>query len=253
MARIRSCALAAWGNAWLVGAAGLDDVTAEVTGPDAPHELAGETLALGLATLRRVGARRLRSLLPTPGDASGLPGPLETNQATLGAGEAVLVLCGDAPPLVLVPKVTVHGPDGDQLESVSWQVLDGARIPPPPASVRAAEHELAEAVREATTALLRLDVAGGDTGPLAALRAGGDEAPAKLPPGYPGAAHALLARAGRLGALLDVAAAQVGAAVSSGEIRARDQVLRQLAGVVRRAQESALDAFAPEHTQLGSH
>ena len=246
----RSGVLTGWGNAWLAGLIGSDDVLTHVQRTIGPcqHTLGGDPLLLGLGALRAAGAERFRLVLPVPGDVSGLPGPPEVNADALAAGEAVLVL-GPAPPLLLVPSVEVHGPAVEgALESVHWQVLPAARVPAPPSPVRAAEYELAQAITSTTSALLDLDIGGARPQVLALLRERAEEEPGPgLGPGYPPVAHALLARAERLHALLDLAALDDGAAVTAGEIGRRTEALRGLSAAVRRAYEAAYDAFDPSH------
>ncbi|MCM3884490.1 hypothetical protein [Frankia sp. R82] len=251
----RSGVLTGWGNAWLAGLVGLDDVITQVHcalgGEAAPHTLGDEPLVLGLGALRAAGAERLRLVLPVPGDATGLPGPPEVNRDAITAGEAVLVL-GPNPPLVLVPGVVVHGPAVEgRLESVHWRVLSAGRIPPPSAGLRAAEHELSDAIRMTTAALLHLDIASARPEVLALLRDRGEEEPGPgLGPGHPPAAHALLARAERLSALLDLAARDDGAAVTASEISRRTAALRSLSAAVRRAYEAAYEAFDPSYAAV---
>lgn len=245
----RSAQLTGWGNAWLAGLVGLDDVISRVQeclgGHPAPHTVAGEPLALGLGRLRAAGATRLRLVLPVAGDPTGLPGPAQVNQDAIVAGEAVVVV-GPAPPLVLLPRVVSHGPAVEGgLESVHWDLAAGTRALPPAAGLRAAEFDLAEAIRTTTKTLVAMDVARARPEVLALLRdRGGDEGPAPtLPPGYPPAAHALLARCTRLAALLDLAALDDGASVTAAEVNQRATALRGLSTAVRRSYEAAYDAF----------
>ncbi len=249
----RSGALTGWGNAWLAGLVSTDEAIAQIRegsgGPDAPHTVDGQGLALGLGWLRTVGTRRLRLVLPVPGDVSGLPGPAATNREALAAGEAIVVL-GPTPPLVLVPSVTAHGPAVEGgLESVHWHSATGAHLPPPPSPLRAAEHELNEAIRTATAALLNLDRAKAGPEVLSVLRERHTDEPVPLlAPGYPPSAHALLAQAVRIASLIDLAARDDGAAVTAEEIDRRSTTLRALSAAVRRACESAYDAFDPSQS-----
>jgi hypothetical protein len=69
--------LAAWSTAWLGGRVPYDDALTEVTG-DRAHlvqDAAGAAAPLGtvLAGLRGRGERRMRLVLPVPGDVHGLP------------------------------------------------------------------------------------------------------------------------------------------------------------------------------------
>ncbi|MBL7496427.1 hypothetical protein I6A84_09520 [Frankia sp. CNm7] len=246
----RSGVLTGWGNAWLAGFVGSDDVLTRVQQAIGPgqHTIDGQPLLLGLGALRAARAERFRLVMPVPGDVSGLPGPPAVNGDALAAGEAVIVI-GPNPPLLLVPSVEVHGPAVEGvLESVHWRVLPAARVPAPPSPVPAAEHELSDAIRRTTSTLLDLDIASARPEVLALLRDRGDAEPGPgLGPGYPPAAHALLARAERLRALLDLAALDDGAAVTAGEIGRRTAALRGLSAAVRRSYEAAYDAFDPSH------
>jgi hypothetical protein len=249
----RSGALTGWGNAWLAGLVSTDEAITRIRegsgGYGAPHTIDGQGLALGLGWLRVVSARRLRLVLPVPGDISGLPGPSAINREAIAVGEAIVVL-GPIPPLLLVPSVTAHGPAVEGgLESVHWHSATGVRLPPPPSPVRTAEGELNEAIRTATAALLHLDRAKAGPEVLSVLRERYRDEPAMLlAPGYPPSAHALLARAGRIARLIDLAARDDGAAVTADEIGRRSTALRALSAAVRRACESAYDAFDPSQS-----
>ncbi|MDT0265216.1 hypothetical protein RM844_02810 [Streptomyces sp. DSM 44915] len=247
--------LAAWGNALLAGLAAPDDAAAGVVGDDRTHRvvgLPGESgpvgLTLALGRLRALGAVGLRIALPAPGHPLGLSGPPEFNEAALVAGEAALVA---GPALGLVPEVETRGPVGDELTEVVWRVM--AVRPAPPADVPSlgeAERELAEAMRDATTALSVLDVAG--SGPvadaaLAAYRARMERGRQLLAPGYPPRALRVLELAGRVAALVEIAGRDgAGAAVSAGEMARRDALLRPVERAARRARVAAYNAYAEE-------
>ncbi|PNG17542.1 hypothetical protein C1J00_35955, partial [Streptomyces cahuitamycinicus] len=160
----RAGRLAAWGNALLAGLVSPDDAVLAVVGADAVHRvegLPGESgqvgLTLALGRLRTLGVTGLRVALPAPGHPLGLSGPPEFNARALEAEEAVV--CHGAG-YGLVPDVYEAGPEGVQVEVV-WHVLPVREAPPADVpSLSEAERELAEALREATEALTRLDVAG---------------------------------------------------------------------------------------------
>ncbi len=170
----RSGRLAAWGNALLAGLVAPDEAAERIVAEDTRHRVAlpgddgdpvGLTLALG--KLRSLGAAGLRVALPVPGHPLGLSGPPEFNARAMEAEEAVLVH-GTA--LGLVPEVHAAGPaDGapeDVHTEVRWECLPVREAPPADVpSLAEAERELAEAMREATEVLTRLDVAG--SGPVA--------------------------------------------------------------------------------------
>ena len=143
----------------------------------------------------------LRVALPAPGHPLGLSGPPEFNARALDAEEAVV--CHGAA-LGLVPEVYEAGPAGDVHVEVVWHCLPVREAPPADVpSLGEAERELAEALREATEVLSRLDVAG--SGPVAeaaidAYRARAERGREVLAPGYPPRAVRVLELAQRVGA-----------------------------------------------------
>ena len=251
----RAGRFAAWGNALFAGEVAPDDAVDHIVGEDAAHRVAdlpGETapvgLALALPRLRSLGARCLRLALPTPGHLLGLSGPPEFNALALEAGEAVLA---SGAGLGLVPEVEEHGPEGDQVSTVVWRCRPAREAPPADVpSLGEAERELAEALREATTALTALDVAG--SGPvaeaaLAAYRARATAGRQLLAPGSPPRAVRVLELAQRVAALVRIAEETgEGAAVSAAQMAARREVLRPVARMARRAQVAAYNAAAEE-------
>ncbi|QMU78499.1 hypothetical protein GXW83_25110 [Streptacidiphilus sp. PB12-B1b] len=250
----RSGRLVAWGNAVLGGAASPDDAAEAVRAADDSHtvrgvagaEGAGLTLALG--RLRALGVSGLRLARPVPGHPLGLTGPASFNQHALEAGEAVLTVGG--PPLGLVPEAVVHGSSGDSLTRVVWHaqpVNEG--VPADVPQLRDAERELAEGLREATAAMLRLDVAGGGPAVQRALESyRRRRTPQLLAPGYPPRAVRVLESARQVAALLALASVTEGAAVSAAEMAARNEALRPLGRTVRRAQVAAYNAMVDEPT-----
>lgn len=117
-------------------------------------------------------------------------------------------------------------------------------------SLGEAERELAEALREATEVLSRLDVAG--SGPVAeaaigAYRARAERGREVLAPGYPPRAVRVLELAQRVGLLVSLAYENGhGGAVSSAEMRARREALRPVERTARRAQVAAYNAYVEE-------
>ncbi|MFI8234471.1 hypothetical protein ACIGDI_37270 [Streptomyces sp. NPDC085900] len=251
----RSGRLAAWGNALLAGLVSPDDAVVAIVGEDAVHRmegLPGESgqvgLSLGLGRLRALGVAGLRVALPAPGHPLGLSGPPEFNARALEAEEAVV--CHGAA-LGLVPEVYEAGPDGDVHVEVVWHCLPVREAPPADVpSLGEAERELAEALREATEVLSRLDVAG--SGPVAeaaidAYRARAERGRELLAPGYPPRAVRVLELAQRVGLLVSLAYENGhGGAVSSAEMGARAQALRPVERTARRAQVAAYNAYVEE-------
>ncbi|MBB1252083.1 hypothetical protein [Streptomyces alkaliterrae] len=251
----RSGRLAAWGNALYAGAVSPDEAASEAVGGDAAHrvvELPGETgpvgLTLALGRLRALGATGLTVALPAPGHPLGLCGPPEFNARALEVGEAVLA---PGAGLGLVPEAAAVGPEGDEHVEVEWTCLPVRQATPADVpSLGEAERELVEALREATEALVRLDVAG--SGPVAraaleAYQARAEAGRRVLAPGYPPRAVRVLELAQRVSALLGIAAApEHGGAVSAGQMGARADLLRPVERVARRAQVAAYNAYAEE-------
>ncbi|MET8578642.1 hypothetical protein [Streptomyces sp. NPDC005012] len=258
----RAGRLAAWGNALLAHLVPPDDAVAAIVGDDALHRvegLPGEDRAVGLSLalgrLRALGATGLRLALPAPGHPLGLSGPAEFNARALEAEEAV-VCHGVA--LGLVPEVHEAGPEGaggaeDVHVEVVWHCLPVREAPPADVpSLGEAERELAEALREATEVLTRLDVAA--SGPVAeaaldAYRARAERAQGRdaLAPGYPPRAARVLRLAERVGLLVSLAYERGhGGAVSAGEMAARREALRPVERTARRAMVAAYNAAVEE-------
>ncbi|MDX2408845.1 hypothetical protein [Streptomyces microflavus] len=250
----RSGLLAAWGNALLAGLVSPDDAALAIVGEDALHRvegLPGEAgpvgLTLALGRLRGLGATGFRVALPVPGHPLGLSGPPDFNARALEAEEAVVA---SGVPYGLVPEVSEVGPEGDLHVEVVWRVLPVREAPPADVpSLSEAERELAEALRDATAVLSRLDVAG--SGPMAEAavdayraRAEGGSGREVLAPGYPPRAVRVLELAQRVGLLVSVAyGSGHGGAVSASEIAARGAALRPVERVARRAQVAAYNAY----------
>ncbi|UNS96278.1 hypothetical protein MMF93_07025 [Streptomyces tubbatahanensis] len=260
----RSGRLAAWGNALFAGLVSPDEAAERIVAGDAVHRVAlpdeegapvGLTLALG--RLRSLGAVGLRVALPVPGHPLGLSGPPQFNARAVAAEEAVLV---HGAALGLVPAVHEAGPQGADPEDVHtevvWECLPVREAPPADVpSLAEAERELAEALREATEVLTRLDVAG--SGPVAdaaleAYRARMEAGRQLLAPGYPPRAVRVLELAQRVGALVAIAyggggdGREHGGALSASAIAARAEALRPVERTARRAQVAAYNAYAEE-------
>ncbi|MET8690778.1 hypothetical protein ABZV77_41885 [Streptomyces sp. NPDC004732] len=256
----RSGRLAAWGNALLAGLVSPDDAVLAMVGDDAVHRvegLPGEPgpvgLTLAMGRLRSLGVTGLRVALPAPGHPLGLSGPPEFNARALDAEEAVV---GFGAPYGLVPEVYEAGPDGDVHVEVVWHCLPVREAPPADVpSLGEAERELAEALREATEVLSRLDVAG--SGPVAeaaldAYRARAERGRELLAPGYPPRAVRVLELAQRIGLLISLAYENgPGGAVSASEMAARGQALRPVERTARRAQVAAYNSSVEERERGG--
>ncbi|GAB2977272.1 hypothetical protein [Nocardioides montaniterrae] len=227
-----SARLAWWGTAWLRGAIGPDDLLDAVVADDVTHVVVGGVTGLipYLAAQRDAGAHAIAASFPAPGDPVGLRGPAPLTAAALEAGEAALLL-GSGTGLVPAGVGRV----------VEWTAYDAARRPPP--DLGEADRALRSAVLEVANALARLDVARWRpeiADELIDLRAREPLAP---PPGIPERCLDLAGRALHLWRVLDLAADDIGAAVSAVEITRRQEALRPLAHAVRLALTAA---FSPD-------
>ncbi|WP_308164830.1 hypothetical protein [Nonomuraea sediminis] len=215
-----SPALVAWGNAWLRGHTGLDEAVDQVEAACGPT-VAGEVpLRRYLADLRAAGLTELRLALPAPGDPLGLSGPPAFNSAAVDAGEAVIAVLADSC-VGLVPEPDVRG---SSYVGVRLAVHESGPVRQDLPSLAEAERELSATMRSATEALAGVD------GPVQA-RPGRLEG-GELAPGYPGRAHRVAQLAGRLAAVVRLADER---GLTSGQIAARGEALRELDRAVRRA------------------
>lgn len=259
----RSVRLAAWGTAVLTGSADLETAVRAVTGDDEPHRVSyadhdvdtaalGADLAVALGGFLDAQVPGLRVTLPVPGDVLGLPGPPAFNRVALAAGECVLTdpvrsgwaaEAGLNPSAGMVPQITTFGSEWEPGVMVTWQLyaVEPRRLTVV-GSLGDAERELKEALITATEALSRLDVArwrDDAAHRIAAVRDGGLPRGA-LPPSAPGRCVRVLGAAARVRAIIELAAEDEGAAVSSHEMERRARTLRELDGVCRRAMTAAV-------------
>ncbi|MDT0275272.1 hypothetical protein [Blastococcus goldschmidtiae] len=235
--------LAVWATAWLTGRTSFDEALDAVTG-DTAHRVSGlpgtdgaVPLGEALAALRGLGERRLRLVLPAPGDVRGLPAVPGLAPVALEVGQAAV---GDR--VVMIPEPL--GP-----EVLQWTAfpLDGIAPPPPPVegTLRAAAGALDLAVTDSARTLAELDLARWhpEVPELLAGLARPKPAPG-LPDDHDPLALAILGRALRVAAVLDLAMADApGGAVNQAQAARRDAVLRPLSGAVREAVTAAYNAL----------
>jgi hypothetical protein len=230
---------AVWATAWLNGRASYDAALDALTG-DTAHRVVGMPgtdgavpLGWALSALRGLGERRLRLVLPVPGDTRGVPPVPALVAAALESGQAAV---GER--LALVPDEL--GP-----EVVSWTAFDLTGTPPAAplaeGNLRAVSGELDLAVGDAARTLVSLDLArwNPEVPALLAGLAKTVRAPG-LPTDHDPLALSVLGRAQRLARVLDLAMADApGAAVNHAQAAARDDALRPLATAVRHATVAA--------------
>ena len=232
--------VAVWTTAWLSGRTSYDHTVAALSSERA-HLVTGMPGSTGavppgtaLSAIRALGERRLRLVLPVPGDVRGIPALPGLAPAALEAGQAAV---GDR--LALVPR--------PGLEVIAWTAfpLDGAAPPPPvEGTLRAASGALDLAVGDAARTLAGLDLARWHPEVPGLLA---DLARPQLAPGLPEdhdpLALSVLGRARRLAAVLDLAMTDApGAAVNHVQAAARDAALRPLAAAVREAVAAAYNS-----------
>ena len=225
-----SVRLALWFSAWCEGHASLDEARDEVVAGDAAHDVVGlpgqadaVPLILALGALRAERATGAGLALPEPGDPVGLGGPPPFNAEALETGEAVVLRGVD---LGLVPARAGAG--------VVWRCL--------PAHERRQLPDLAEADTGLRGALPRvadelaaLDVARWRpevADELMALRRPQELA---VPAGMDAPAQRMVALATRCRAIVELALADDGGAITAAEADRRREALRPLDRAARRA------------------
>lgn len=239
----RSVTLAAWLPHVRGDAALAQRAVAGVTDEDEPHTVVSDDGAPHLPDLTSLllawgmPGVSVAAVLPAPGDLVGVPAEVST--AAVAAGECVLV----ETPLgayAAVPDVEVFGSTAEPGHLVTWRVQ---RVSPWSLGVLAAvgaladaERELREALRTATEALDRLDVARWREDAIAALASLRAEPDVRtLPPGLEGRRVRVLALAARLRVIVDLATNDDGGAVNVWQADQRSAALRHVEHAARRA------------------
>ncbi|HET8970607.1 MAG TPA: hypothetical protein VFN19_06090 [Candidatus Nanopelagicales bacterium] len=232
--------LVSWGNAWLAGCAGLDEVDRSLDGSEQVHRAVGVpgepgpvSLAVALGRLRGDGLHRLSLAVAAPGDPVGLAGPPAFTAAATEAGAAVLAV---GTGLGLVPT---------QVGAVVRWDLQPALAPALVPDLGEASAQFRTAVTTATALLEQLEVARDRAevaGSLADLSHLLERHPAPL---IEPRTLALLATAARVDLLVRLAGRDDGAALTAAQARARGEALRPAAAAARRLLVAAYSA-APE-------
>lgn len=240
----RSVTLAAWlphvrGDAALAARA-----VAAVTGDDEPHQVvaddgpwAGGTELEDLVLAWSLPGVAVAAALPVPGDVVGVPAP--ASSAAVAAGECALVQTPTGT-YAAVPQVERFGSATEPGHVVAWQVLPVAPwttgLLSAVGALADAERDLREALRTATEALDRLDVARwreDAVAALASLRAEPDVR--SLPSDLEPRRGRVLALAARLRVIVDLATNDDGGAVNVWQADQRSAALRHVDHAARRA------------------
>lgn len=177
------------------------------------------------------------AVLPVPGDVAGVPAQISA--AAVDAGECVLVET-PAGSYAAVPEVEVFGSASEPGHLVTWRVAPVVSwrlgVVSAIGSLADAERELREALRTATEALDRLDVARWRDDAVAALASLRAEPDARsLPPGLEPRRARVLGLAARLRVIVDLATADDGGAVNLWQADQRSAALRHVDHAARRA------------------
>lgn len=213
-----SAVLAWWMTAWLRGQEQTDHVLDVLA--DDTHLLEGGS-ALDLLVLARTGGASYAGLaLPVDGDPLGLGGPRDFNEAALEAGQAVI-----AGSLGLVPE--------ERGETVQWRTFEAAPRQLP--DVGEADRGLRESLVGAAGDLAALDVARWRPEAADALMNLHHRPALEAPLGTPPRCVDLAARGLQAWAIVDLALADDGGAISSYEVERRRGLLQPLGRAARRA------------------
>ena len=248
----RSVLLALWLDAPESGEDHVKRAARAVQGEDEPHSVSGlgapEMSLHELITMWLDGPRSSAAVLPTPGDAAGVPAAV--SPLAIEAGECVLVHT-DGGAFAAVPQVEEFGSRYERGHLVTWSVhrvtdwrtgLLGQI-----GSLADAERGLRAGLQQATDALNALDIArwrpdaAAAISELRASRLGGWPAPPSVDPRRLN----VLMTASRLISIVQLATADDGGAVNLWQADQRSTALREVDRMARRA-------LAAASTTLGS-
>ncbi len=238
----RSIVLAAWANSWIDGSCSGDDIThaLEQFGPQrflAPGSegTAPTGLLVGLSDLGLRpgnGKARLRVVLPTPGDPSGLPGPPAVNREAIAAGQAIVA---DDEGVTFLPLFS---------ELVTtWTAFATPAAAAPTMAIRPEQAAAAvkRALLDATAQLADLDLAAGrdDVAELL-MELNIRMKRVKLPASLPGAAQHTIHSAAQILGIAEIALAAAKPALTTNLERQRHSVLTELATTARHCLAAAV-------------
>jgi len=240
----RSVTLAAWLPHVRGDAALAERAAAGVTEDDEPHAVVADegvpapgTDLTALLLAWGVPGVAVAAALPVPGDVVGVP--VEAGAAAVEAGECVLVQT-PVGAYAAVPHVEPFGSASEPGNLVTWRIRAVSPwtlgVLAAVGSLADAERELREALRTATEALDRLDVARWREDAVAALASLRAEPDVRtLPAGLEPRRARVLALAARLRVVVDLATVDDGGAVNLWQADQRRAALRHVDHAARRA------------------
>ena len=246
----------AWANAYLTESVSLDEAAHAITGDVDVHRVttwdgSNDVVAVthGLGLLRRHGVSGLRLVLPIPGDATGVPGPIAAAAAATDAGQAVVSI-GEVTvqPLMLIPRITAKAED-EAAQITIWEVhlVELTRAPYGLPTLSEADRQLNEALADTTETLARLDLARGrDEFARELARISRATEHLNVPSELPARAQRMIASASRLMAIVQLAQSTDGASVSATAADLRRDALRPLERAARYALCAGYSAEAEE-------
>ncbi len=274
-----SATLSVWANAWLAGRAAPDDVLdalsrwAPIQSVAAYDAVAAGSVGLPWPGVPRTGAvsllqtlrctagrqattngradwpRRVRPVLPVPGDVRGLPPGTQFERDALATGEAVIVAEPDGSTTVgLVPEFADEDPETGEADTLCWTVHALPTVPiVDDYDLGEAEYALRSAVRSAVDVLNDTGfdtVESRPTDPhLLIEQLVESTRQHRIPDHAPPRAVRVLESAARVGAIITVSSGLTSAGQSSSEVQHAADVLRPLVALVRSARTAAVDAI----------
>ncbi len=232
---------------WLPHVRDLGDVTRAgraITGDDEPHRAVVGRAQLNLAALfaQWVPVRTVAATLPVPGAPAGTPAAVSAD--AIDAGEC-LVVTDARGSWTAVPEVRAFGSALEPGATVTWHVTSvpdvGPALVAAVGSFTDARAGLAQALTTATDLLARMDLArwrpeaADRIADLVSTRDPDWDLPREVGPER----LDVLVRAARLLAIVDLATADDGAAVTAWQVGRRAAALRDVQVAARRAMSAA--------------
>ncbi|MFZ2512299.1 MAG: serine/threonine protein kinase [Gordonia sp. (in: high G+C Gram-positive bacteria)] len=240
-------ALALWTGAWQAGLVSPDDVLHTLSDYADVHELddpAAEHSRSALDLMNLVRTAPLTAVvLPAPGDAQGLP-PGVMNDDVQAAGEVLLLTRPHGCPVALTARGT---PERCRWTARTLDVALDVEAVGSEHGVGEVEYELRDAVTEAAAVIAGLagPRSAGPADLRDALAARTQAAALDLPPHDRQRVDRMLATAGQIDAIVDLAGGGLGA--SASQLESADAQLRQLSALTRRARAIAINALLRDY------